>query len=378
MRVRVLPEGSEHGWTPYVWLVYASLYVAYPLGTHPSAIAWLEHAAGLCAFLALYLRSYWVDGARRLPFIVGIVALGVVFTPLNPGATSFFVYAAAFVGGARTGAAAARWITAIAVVGGIVGWLAGWGPSMQAFVLVFVPLIGFVNVHYAEVRRRDAALRLAQDEIARLAALGERERIARDLHDLLGHTLSVIVLKAELASKLLERDRDRAAAEVADVERISREALAEVRRAVLGFHTASFDDELVRARSVLQTAAVQLESTADVAVLASTTPQASGALAFALREAITNVVRHANATRCRVALGHVDGAVRLEIEDDGVGGDAAEGSGLQGMRARMREVGGTLERDGRRGTLVRATVPVKEPADGGRPVKTRLTPDGRR
>jgi two-component system sensor histidine kinase DesK len=232
--------------------------------------------------------------------------------------------------------------------------------------LVFVPLIGGVNVHYAELRRRDARLRLAHDEISQLGALAERERIARDLHDLLGHTLSVIVLKAELAAKLVTRDAARAAQEIGDVERISREALVEVRRAVQGFKTASLADEVVRARGVLASAGVALEGNlvTDSDLSASVEgldPRSERALAFVLRECITNVVRHAGARLCRVTLARDGPLARLEIRDDGRGGGAAEGNGFQGMRARLAEIGGTLERDGSRGMAVRALAPWSAP-----------------
>jgi two-component system sensor histidine kinase DesK len=363
MRLPFLPETHEDGWTPYVWLVYLALYVFYAVEDGTRDWRWLAHAAALAVFLALYFRGFWVDGARRLPIIVALMVLGIVMVPLNPGAATFFIYAAAFVGGARAGRAAAIWIGAIAIIGTTVTAFATPASAGAALMtLVFVPLIGGVNVHYYETRRRDASLKIAREDVARLAALGERERIARDLHDLLGHTLSVIVLKSELAAKLLPAEPDRAAREVADIERISRESLHEVRRAVQGFRTASFDDEVVRARGVLQTAGIAVEgalAASDSTATPGLPPRIELALAFVLREAVTNVVRHARATRCRLSLARDGPVVRLEVEDDGVGGEAVDGSGLHGMRDRLREVGGTLERDGRRGTVVRASVPER-------------------
>lgn len=363
MRVRLLPPNGEHSWTPYVWLIYLSLYVSYPVVVGVHGWRWLAHAAGLIAFLALYFRGFWVDGSQRLPILVAIVGLGVVLTPINPGASTFFIYASSFVGGARTGRAAAAWVAGITAVGAVTAWLQHWPPAITVATLALTPVIGAVNVNYAEMRRRDASLRLAQEEITRLGAIAERERIGRDLHDLLGHTLSVIVLKAELASKLMARDQARAAEELAEVERVSREALTEVRKAVHGFQNTSLGDEVVRARGLLETAGVRpygelaASTGGQEALVAGLAPPVERALAFVLREAVTNVVRHARATRCRLSLLRDGDRVRLEVEDDGIGGETVDGSGLQGMRDRLREVNGWLERDGRKGTLIRATVP---------------------
>ena len=248
-------------------------------------------------------------------------------------------------------------------------------------VVVMTPIIGFVNVHYNEGRQRDAALRLAQDEIARFATLAERDRIAADLHDLLGHTLSVIVLKSGLASKLMTRDTARAAVEIADVERISRDALAEVRRAVHGFRAATLSDELVRARGVLETAGIRAEVDAtgvpSSGRVADLNPPLEHAAALILRESITNVVRHSQATHCRIAIAHSDGTLRLEIVDDGVGGQSPDGHGLEGMRVRAREIGGVLERDGSRGMTIRLTAPTTAgaAAEAARMIRVLLAED---
>jgi two-component system sensor histidine kinase DesK len=366
---RLLPPDGAHGWTQYVWLIYLSAYAIYPFWVGASALVWAADAAGLVAFLALYFRGYWVDGARRLPVIAGLAVLGAALAPVNPGALTFFIYAAAFIGGACAGRAATLWIIGLTVAGVglavllavVQGWRTPLEPMLIVSVIVMTPIIGFVNLHYNETRQRDAALRLAQDEIARLAARAERDRIAGDLHDLLGHTLSVIVLKSGLASKLMARDAGRAAIEIADVERISREALAEVRRAVQGFRTTTLSDELVRARGVLATAGIDLE--ASTALVPASGPvehlstEVEHAAALILRESITNVIRHSRATRCRIDVRRAHDMLHLEVADDGVGSAAADGSGTEGMRARAREIGGVLERDGSRGMTIRLTAP---------------------
>jgi two-component system sensor histidine kinase DesK len=359
--MRLLPRDSEHGWTPYVWLMYVGPYVVAPFAlgnVRPmSPVEWGAWALGLVAFFVLYFRSYWVDGSARRPYIVGLALLGAGFATLNPGALLFFTFAAAFVGGAVKPAHAGYWIGGLTVAGVVAALATPWKPEwLLAGVAVMTPIIGFVNLHYVETRRRDASLKLAQEEIARLARLAERERIAGDLHDLLGHTLSVIVLKAELASKLLARDRERAASEIGEVERISRDALAEVRRAVHGFRSATLADEIVRARAVLETAGVAVA--VDVDGAPALPPDVEHAAAMILREAVTNVVRHARATRCRLGAGSSDRDFVMRIADDGVGGVGADGAGLASMRARAREIGGTLDHDGTKGVTVTLRVPA--------------------
>jgi two-component system, NarL family, sensor histidine kinase DesK len=367
--MRLLPRHSEHGWTPYVWLIYAIPYAAWPfvvptrvLGS--PAAGWLAWLAGLGLFLALYFRSYWVDGSRRLPLIGAIAGLGILMVPTNPGAVVFFIYASGFVGGAAAGRRARYGIVGLTVTGILAALLSPFEPLLaMAGVALMAPIIGFVNLHYAETRQRDASLALAHEEIARLAAVAERERIAGDLHDLLGHTLSVIVLKSELAAKLLPRDSARAAAEIADVERVSREALAEVRRAVHGFRSATLAEELTRARAVLASAGVDVEvdaraRTGSAAGEAGLPARLDHAAAMILREAVTNIVRHARASSCRIAVADDDQRLVLRIEDDGVGGAVVAGAGVESMRARARDVGGTLELRGEQGVAVILRAPL--------------------
>ncbi|MGE0464345.1 MAG: sensor histidine kinase [Vicinamibacterales bacterium] len=368
--LRPLPPDRALGWRPYAWLVYLSAYIAFPFVARTSAAQWALHLLGLVAFLPLYFAGYWVDGARRLPIVLGLAGLGAALTWLNPAAAVFFVYAASFIGGSRTGREASLWIAGITIAGLAASLSAGaWAPFSAVFVAVFVPMIGFVNLHDAEVRRRDASLRMAQDEIARLAALEERDRIAADLHDLLGQSLSVITLKADLAAKLIDRDPARAAVEVADAARVSRQALADVRQAVQGFRTATMAGELSRARSVLLPAGVDLhvDAAAVTRIAADAlSREAEHALALALREAVTNVVRHARARRCTISVAREGTAVRLVVQDDGVGGDVTAGSGLTGMKRRIEDAGGSLRWSGVQGLRLEAVVPARRPEAGAR------------
>src|SRR5437868_6558758 len=236
MRFRLLPNDRDEGWTPYAWLIYVIVFACWPGMKHgTSPLEWVLMFAGLLAFLALYFRGHWERGNRLLAIIAAITLLGVLYWPWNPGAGSFFIYAAAFAGNLQT-TRRSIWVIAgieLVVLVQMIELRLAWYDAF--WPLLFGALIGAINIHNSQRRLANAKLRLAHDEIERLAKAAERERIARDLHDLLGHTLTVIIVKSELASKLAERNVESARKEIRDVERISREALAQVRAVVRGY-----------------------------------------------------------------------------------------------------------------------------------------------
>ncbi|HEX8170739.1 MAG TPA: sensor histidine kinase [Thermoanaerobaculia bacterium] len=356
----LLPKDRQLGWTPYAWLIYIVPFAATPAYQRrfDDVNGWSLFLGTTVIFSALYFLSYWRRGADLVLVALGIAVLGVTFWPISYAAGSFFVYAAAALGQLDSTKHAIRGVVMMALVPVIEGALLQLDFFNAAWPVVFALLVGAINVHYSQVGRSNARLRLAQDEIEHLAKVAERERIARDLHDLLGHTLSLVVLKSELASKLAERDVERARDEIRDVERIARDALAQVRTAVAGYRARGFESELQHARAALGTAGVILETNVTPRQLP---PAHEAVLSLALREAVTNIVRHAAARHCRVTL-EADGvACTLTIADDGRGGNAPFGSGLTGMRERVTVLGGTMTRDGRGGTTVRVTLPLQTP-----------------
>lgn len=208
----------------------------------------------------------------------------------------------------------------------------------------------------ADRERESARLRVDNTRIEHLATLAERERLARDLHDLLGQSLTSIVVRAQLARRVGEDDPQRALSELTVIEETAREALHEVRSVVRGWRHVVLDDEIAVAREALRAAGVDLalHRDADVAL----TPSVETAMSLALREAVTNVVRHAGATRCTVALRRAGDEVVLEVADDGVGAHTPEGSGLTGMRERITALGGHVERAVHSGTALHIAVPA--------------------
>lgn len=229
--------------------------------------------------------------------------------------------------------------------------------QLTFYLIVMVAIInGVVNVGVAAARKNHA-LKLSQDEVRRLAATAERERIGRDLHDLLGHTLSLITLKLELSRKLFDRDPEKARRELEEAENIARHALAEVRSAVTGIRATDLAAELASARLLLESSAVHL----DYGALPTSLPvDVERGLALVIREAMTNIHRHAGATQASVRFESTPERLDMQICDNGRGGQSAEGNGISGMRERIRALGGTLsiESPPKHGTKITVYVPL--------------------
>jgi two-component system sensor histidine kinase DesK len=293
-----------------------------------------------------------------LPFAV-MSALFVAALPFARADGFFLAAVLAALVVVRTRRASPWVVGALAAAGLAVPWAVGsWrsGPGwIQALDIVFTALVSY---SFSELIRANQALREARAEIARLATEGERNRIARDLHDLLGHSLTAITVKAGLAHRLASSDPTRARREIGEVEKLSRQALTEVRAAVSTYRNVTLAAELAQGRELLRASGV-------VADLPTATDMVDAAhqevLAWAVREGLTNVARHARATRCTVILS----ASEVEIRDDGVGGAAGDGHGLAGLRERVAAAGGIVEAGPLtpRGWRLRVSL---DPAAGGR------------
>lgn len=336
----LLPDEPHIGWSPYLWLLYLAFLVPALLANPFQSITWGVTLASIPVFLILYFRAFWRQGRALLFNIALMSALAAVVMPVNQGATVYFIYAAAsapFIGSVITALSVITGLAAILVFEALflghhlLSWL------IPAFILV---LVGVSNIYYCEMARKNAHLRLTQDEVSRLATVAERERIARDLHDLLGQTLSLIAIKAELVGRLIALDTDRAQREINELEKVTREALKEVRKAVTGFRHSGLDRELDHARLTLKASGIRNEVASDPYELSASQETV---LAMALREAVTNVIRHAQATRCRIAVTSHPDEVVLQITDNGRGGKIIVGNGLTGMRERLEHLGGSVE-----------------------------------
>jgi two-component system sensor histidine kinase DesK len=352
-------KDKDHGWSPLLWVVYLGFFFIDPVVNHASQRIWTDDILGAAVFLLLYFGLFVLECPRAYMHIGGMVLLGVLFLPINMGACTFFIFAAAMLPFCVSTQLAA-WIGLVIIGGigaleGLVLRIHGWTMFYSA---LFPLIIGAGNTFLAERNRMNRQLHKANEEIEHLAKLAERERIARDLHDVLGHTLSVITLKSELAGKLIDRDPGRAGKEIREVEQISRQALSEVRDAIRGYHTGGLAAELAHAKATLETAGVTVQC--DAATSVQLPAMQESVLSLAVREGVTNVVRHARASNCRLHVAQQNGSCRLEIADDGQGFYTLEGNGLRGMRERVEMLGGTLERTNRSGTTLIITLPLRD------------------
>ena len=322
------------------------------------ALWWALTAVSYPLFVALYVVALLRPAGWVRLAALAMAALSLVLLPWYPSGMSYFVFACVFMG-------AGHWrsiwgyplaLVALNLVFIAVSRAVGMPWSAMVWMPVTTLVIGLIVQLQRIAERKDTALLLSQEEVRRLAATAERERIGRDLHDLLGHTLSLVALKADLAGKLLQRDPAAAGREIGELGQVARDALAQVRRAVTGIRAAGLAAELAAARLLLESGGVAVEAELEEAALA---PEHETVLALCLREAATNIQRHARARRVRVELARAGDRWRLAVEDDGRGGAIRPGNGLDGMRERLRTLGGSLrfEPAGARGTRLVAELP---------------------
>ncbi|MDI6104194.1 sensor histidine kinase [Actinoplanes sp. NEAU-A12] len=333
--------------TAWLWLLLPAATTVADGRARPA----LPSAAGLIVFVLLYLALVAVP-VTKLPVPPALHHAGLALLALL-GIGLAAVHAADSDG----------WLTLLLYVcsAGAMGltrpaWAFAWaGGSVAAVLLIaaayrlpagditptalITALAGASAIAFVHFVRLVDELRHAQRELARTVVERERLRFAQDLHDLLGHTLSLIVVKAEVVRRLTLTDPRRAAAEAADIEGIGRTALTEVREAVTGYRGHDFRRELANARTVLADVGI------DVTVTENGHPLGAGAddaFRWVLREAVTNVLRHSRATRCDITVSTDVSGSTLTISDNGVGGEPTPGTGLRGLTERLEQAGGTL------------------------------------
>jgi two-component system, NarL family, sensor histidine kinase DesK len=340
----------------FIWVVYSIFFFIEPISRHNRGY-WLIFAAFYALFLALYSGVIFARYRWQSYLCLGSLAvLGALYLPQNNAAFGCFIFAAAFLPFITESLAVSVSGFAILCVAlvteGILLHITPWAWAMGA---LFTFIVGGTNLFMAQKVRANSKLQLAHEEIEQLAKVAERERIARDLHDVLGHTLSVIVLKSELAGRLMSGEPERASKEIADVEQIARKALSEVREAIRGYRAEGLAAEIKRAHSTLNAAGVTLICDEKPPAL---NPAEETVMSLVLREAVTNVVRHAQASQCVMRFVTQHGKTALVVEDDGRGGVRAEGNGLRGMRERIESLGGRFAIDGTQGTRLTIELPA--------------------
>ena len=322
---------------------------------HAGPGMWWSLALGYPLFLLVYLLACVRPPNDEDAYVGALMLLAGLSLPWNPAAWTYAVFACALVPYHGSWFASAAKMATIQALLALEAVFLHW-PWYAFPILVGVctstgvgSLLGRIN------RNKNLELRMSHEQIRQLAATAERERIGRDLHDLLGHTLSLITMKLELSRRLLDRDPASARRELAEAEDVARHALAELRSAVTGIRAAGFAAELASAALLLRTSGVQLDQHLQAANLPE--PVECG-LALVLREAATNIARHAHATRARVSLTRTGDGVRLSVEDNGRGGVGAAGNGLSGMQERVHALGGSVRLDSPPGGGTRLDIDV--------------------
>jgi two-component system sensor histidine kinase DesK len=328
-------------------LLYSVSWFLTPLHQH-SPYGWAAYAVFYSLFLLAYFQLFSAPPRAAKLWLTVMFLIGYIYYPFNESAAGEFVFPVVlsvfFLRQPKASAALARFAVfqawqALVIV--IETRLLHHNRVISEEIIFFSIAIGLSNFAYSRHVLASEQLQQANREIEHLTQIAERERIARDLHDLLGHTLTVIALKSDIANRLFTAQPELAHREIAEVEATARKALAEVREAVSGYRAEGFASEVSRARHALSSAGVQLTTDLDFIPVP---PALTTTLCLVLREATTNVIRHAAATSCRVQLHRVAGFLKLTVEDNGSGSSSPEGNGLRGMRERLTLAGGTLLR----------------------------------
>jgi two-component system, NarL family, sensor histidine kinase DesK len=369
-----ITDASLRSPLPFGWLLFTAVWLLFPIGlvvkvlrTGLAPVQLLAFLTSMAAFIAIFLwlmlRYPFPESApQRLRIRIGlllVLAILALYVELvyGGGVPYRFMYVV---------------IATAVTVGCIYVVRSGWDTVATSWEYIIpFPLIGIGMIAVSRLVVTVRELRAAREEIARLAIAEERLRFARDLHDLLGHSLSLITLKSELAGRLLLAEPEKAATEVRDIESVARRALREVREAVAGYRRPTLDDELEGAREMLEAAGItcRIENR-----LGASSNGTDAVMAWAVREGVTNVIRHSRARHCEIRLTRDGEEVRAEISDDGLGttsehdGTFASGSGLSGLAERVAASGGSFEAGSlpEGGFRLRVSLPADDGREDGR------------
>lgn len=274
-------------------------------------------------------------------------AVGFLSGGVGAEISSPFIYTSAFIAGAFRPVRAVQANAVVLLAALATGWIFHVPDLGQ--ILFIICVVSFVTISWAHAVRTTHLLRAAQAEISQLAVASERLRIARDLHDLLGHRLSLVAIKSELARRLVSTAPDRVSAEIADIEQAARAMLQDVREAVSRYRAPDLAGELRAAAEILSASGITLIRDGDDSVTGTLSPRLNETAAWAVREGVTNVVRHSRARTCTIRMRGEKQDIVLDILDDGspLSGDRLPdfraGHGIMGLKERAQEIGGRCE-----------------------------------
>jgi len=383
-----------------IWILWLPLFIPaiVDLLQHHRSLVWVVASLlGAGIFFALYLWVSWLSAKglasheiRLFPTgvalwapVLGLFSLATILTSMNGLSWGgLFIYTSSGAAGWLPTKKAAVVVVALVGFVGIVVLLKDNATSALS-AITFVGIVGAIVIAFSWSVTNSQQLRIAREQLSRTAAVNEeRLRIARDLHDLLGHNLSLIALKSELARRLVGVAPDRAAAEISDIEQVARQALQEVREAVASYRQPTLASELHGAREMLAVAGIAYHYEGAEDVTGALPAAVESALAWAVREGVTNVIRHSHARHCTIRLARNEETIRVEVIDDGigtavpavdesvvVGAVGGGGNGLRGLAERVAALGGYCEAGAVEGGgfRVMVTEPLTQVASGAQP-----------
>lgn len=321
---------------------------------------YLLMAVALMGFLYCYFWAYSCTRREMLKPTLGIIAIASLITPINPGSIAMFSYAGFFIGYANP---SNRYLAAIAA---LIALLVILDLTLTIhwphFLHIGVPIVlgvSFLGWIEQQTMRKRLQEQRSADEIKQLAAMVERERIGRDLHDILGHTLSSIILKADLAEKLLARQQAEAAQQqLTELSAIARDALSQVRQSVSGFKHQGLTAEVAKLLSRLRDAGFQVELSGEIPQLDS---RRETTVILALTELVTNIMRHSQGDSCQLGFMQNNHRLQLQLTDNGKAAAFKEGNGLTGLRQRLAAIGAQLTLEHGSGFRAIIELPLQEP-----------------
>jgi two-component system, NarL family, sensor histidine kinase DesK len=344
---------------PWIWLVFSLYYFVPIYYTSYSPAQYLFLFSAYIAFVVLYLRATIMNAKYVWQPITAIIALALLVTPQSPGSSTFFSYVGFLIGFSYSTR------VYLTLLGSLITAILALHFYYQYPVPFFAlpALSGIVTISlwgYIERIRSTAASRWLQSrqEIQQLAVIAERERIARDLHDILGHTLSSIALKAELAEKLLKQDKIKDVGDhLSDLHKIARESLSLVRQTVSGYKHRGLSGEVIQLCEKLRQNGFSVELVGEIPTLSA---RAETALILALTELTTNVLRHSNGNHCQMSF-QLDGeSVMISMQDNGCIKSITPGNGLNGIQERLHALAGDISAQISNGARFDITLPAHE------------------
>lgn len=364
-------QSSNNGYSPYilwlvwiVWLPFIAPPIVQLLQSHAQPLLLITMLVCIALFFCIYVWAT-LQNARSLVAsepeqvanpkwltIALLILLGLVLILVGAGKGygngwfGMFIYTSAYISGRLSTLQAILTVVALTILTIVLGVLVHLSPFDAGQSAVFVFVVGIVTISMVRAVVTGQQLRAAREEIARLAVTTERLRIARDLHDLLGHNLSLITLKSELAGRLISVAPERAANEIRDIENVARTTLQEVREAVAAYRQPTIVNELHAAQEILAAANIAYRFEGNEASLESLTSSIDAVFAWMVREGITNVVKHSRAHHCTIRLKQDANYITIEVIDDGTTFDLKTvhmGNGLRGLTERVAALNGIYE-----------------------------------